>query len=62
MQKRRNSIANALELRPFFINSSPSAAYMRQWVGSALIQIMACRQIGAKLLFKPMLGYYKLEP
>ena len=26
------------------INSTPSAAYMRQWIGSALVQIMACRQ------------------
>ena len=27
------------------VNSSPhSAAYMRQWTGSALFQIMACRQ------------------
>ena len=27
--------------------SPPSAAYMRQWTGSALIQIMACRLFGA---------------
>ena len=32
-------------LRRHEINSSPhSAAYMRQWIGSALVQIMACRQ------------------
>ena len=30
---------------------------MRQWIGSALVQIMACRPIGAKPLSKPMLGY-----
>ena len=43
MQKRRNSIANALESCLFCINSSPpSAAHMRQWNGSALVQIMAC--------------------
>ena len=90
MQKSRNSIANALELRLFCkepsirmpsvwtsriptsfwpcpqeslrhfdhvyehaiidngINSSPpSVAYMRQWIRSALIQIMACRLFGA---------------
>ena len=37
-------------------NSSPhSAAYMRQWIGSALVQIMACRLFGAKPLSKPIL-------
>ena len=45
------------------LNSSPpSAAYMRQWIGSALVQIMACRLFGAKPLSKPMLGYYQLDP
>ena len=38
------------------INSySPSATYMRQWTGSALVQIMACRLIGAKPLPEPIL-------
>ena len=32
-------------------NSSPSSdAYMLQWIGSALIQVMACRQVGDKPL------------
>ena len=45
------------------INSSPpSAAYMCQWIGSALVQIMACRLIGDKPLSKPMLGYCQLDP
>ena len=45
------------------INSSPlSAAYMRPWIGLALIQIMACRLLGAKPLSKPVLGCYKLDP
>ena len=40
----------------FHVNSSPpSAAYMRQWIGSALVQIMACRLYGAKPLSEPML-------
>ena len=35
----------------FIIDSSPpSAAYMRQWIGSGLVQIMACRLFGAKSL------------
>ena len=63
MQKRRNSIATALELQVFCINSSPpSAAYMLQWIGSALFQIMACRLFVAKPLSKPMLGYCQLAP
>ena len=35
----------------FWFNSSPpSAAYMRQWIGSALVPITACRLFGAKPL------------
>ena len=45
------------------INSSPpSAAYMRQWIGPALVQIMACRLFGDKPLSKPTLGYCQLDP
>ena len=45
---------------PVQINSSPpSAAYMRQWIGSALVQIMACRLFGAKTLSKPVLDQNK---
>ena len=41
----------------FLNSSSASAAYMRQWIGSALVKIMACRLFVAKPLSKPMLGY-----
>ena len=34
----------------------PSAAYMRQWTGSALGQVMACRLVGPKPLPEPMLA------
>ena len=45
------------------VNSSPpSAAYMHQWIGSALVQIMACRLFGAKPLSKPMLGVLLIGP
>ena len=37
--------------------SPPSAAYMRQWIGSAIVQIMVCRLFGTKSLSKPTLGY-----
>ena len=39
----------------------PSAAYMRQWIWSALVRIIACRLFGAKPLSKPILGYCQLD-
>ena len=44
-----------------FNPSPPGAAHKRQWIGSALVQIMACR-LFAKPLSKPMLGYCQLDP
>ena len=41
--------------------SPPSAAYMRQRTGSALVQIMARRLFGSKPLSKPMLGCYRMD-
>ena len=41
---------------------TPSAAYMCQLIGSALVQTMAFRLFSAKPLSKPMLGYYQLDP
>ena len=35
---------------------------MRQWIRSALVQIVARRLFGAKPLSKPMLSYCQLEP
>ena len=35
---------------------------MRRWIGSALVQIMACRLFGAKPLSKPMMSYCQLDP
>ena len=42
-------------------SSSPSAAYMRQWSGSALVQVMACCLFGTKPLPEPMLVYCHLD-
>ena len=39
-----------------------SAAYMRQWNGSALVQIMACRLFGTKPLSEPVLTCCQLDP
>ena len=45
------------------INSSPPGdAYMRQWIRSVLVQIMACRLFSAKPISIPMLGYSQLNP
>ena len=47
--------------KPQWVNSSPpSAAYMIQWIESALIQIMACRLFRTKPLSEPMQGYCQL--
>ena len=40
----------------------PIAEYVRQWIWSALVQIMACRLFGDKPLSKPMLSYCQLDP
>ena len=44
------------------LTHSLSAAYMHQWTGSALVQIMACCLDGAKPLSKPMLTDCQLNP
>ena len=41
--------------------SPPSATYIRQWIGSALVQTMASCLFGAKPLSKLMLGYCQLN-
>ena len=47
---------------PSWINSSsPSAAYIRWWTVSSLVQIMACRLFGTKPLPEPMLTYCQLD-
>ena len=43
-------------------SSSPGDAYMRQRIGSVLVQIMACRLFDAMPLSKPKLGYCQLDP
>ena len=35
---------------------------MRQWTGSASVQVMACRLLGAKPLLEPMLPDCQLDP
>ena len=58
-----NGIHVVVMLMCMALNSSPpSAAYMCQWSGLALVQIMACHLFGTKPLSKPMLGYCQLDP
>ena len=44
-----------------FNSLRPSAAYMCQWTGSALVQIMACHLIGTKPLSEQMLVYCQMD-
>ena len=39
----------------------PSAAYMRQWIGTALVKIMTCRLFGTEPLSKPTLIYCQFD-
>ena len=57
-----SSFLHEFTVNTVFQLSPPSAAYMRQWSGSALVQIMACRLDGAKPLSEPMLMYCQLDP
>ena len=63
MTSRRDTSTThaALGMIYTFNSSPPSAAYMRQWTGSALVQVMACRLFGAKPLPEPMLTYRQLD-
>ena len=50
---------NSRDLKTYYVHvyliSSPrSAAYMRRWTGSTLVQIIACPLIGAKPLSEPI--------
>ena len=49
-----------LHINALLSNFSPlSAAYVSQWIGSALVQIMVCRLFGAKPLCKPLLQQWR---
>ena len=52
---------NRTEPSSYVKSSLPSAAYMRQWIGLALVQILVYRLIGAKPLSEAMLEYCWLE-
>ena len=45
-----------------FNTNTTSAAYMRQWIGSASVQIMACRVFATKPLFAPILVHCQSDP
>ena len=43
-------------------SSPPSAIYMRQWTGQALVHVMACRLFGTKPLPEAMRVYMSIGP
>ena len=47
---------------PAYINSFLSAAYMRRWIGTALLQVKACRLFDAKPSPERMLTYCRFDP
>ena len=53
-----NIISPSMPVRNSYL---PSAACMHQWIGSALVQIMACRLDGARQLSELMLTYYSMK-
>ena len=60
-------MSNRTPTIPYIIISPPppsyptSAAYIHQWTGSALVQAMSCRLLGAKPLPVPILAQCHLE-
>ena len=54
MDELHHIIYVELTTHPSLNSSPPNATYMRQWIGSALVQIMACRLDGAKPLSELM--------
>ena len=61
MEKRREKVFIQLYTIDWINTSPPSAAYTCQWIGSALVHIMACRLFGAKTLSKPLLRSWQLD-
>ena len=56
------NVLTLVKVLPKCVNSSPpGAAYMRQWTGTALVQLMVCRLFSPKPLFKPMLVHCQLD-
>ena len=48
--------------RPQWVISCPrNAAYMIQWSGSSLVQVMACHLFSAKPLLEPILAFCQLD-
>ena len=46
----------------FFNSTFHVSANMCLWTGALLVQVMACRLVGAKPLSQPVLMYYQLDP
>ena len=58
------SLSSCKKLRQFVVSfnpSPPNPAYMRHWIGSVLVHIMACRLFGANPLSEPVLVNWTLR-
>ena len=55
-----NCLVRVRNINSYFNLPLLNAAYMSQWIMSALVQIMACRLFGAKPSSSPVLGYCQL--
>ena len=53
---------NVSTKNPEYNSLRPSDAYVRWHPKTTLVQIMACRLLGAKPLYEPMLEYCQLDP
>ena len=56
------SLQNSIQYHVAFNSSPPSDAYMRQWAGSTLVQVMAYWLVGSKPLPEPTLPFSQLDP
>ena len=47
-----------------FNSTPPNAAYMRQWIGSALVKVMACRlfELGSQAIIETNAGLLSIGP
>ena len=62
MPERFSNAFSRTNMGQWINQSPPSAAFMRQWSGPALIEIMVCRLFGTQPLSKLTLIWYKLDP
>ena len=58
----QNTTTASAKSTVYLTHPPTSDAYMRQWTGPTLIQVVALRLFGAKYLLEPKLTYNQLVP